>query len=464
MPAGYGLQTSRPSFVRGQSLLQDTGRALNQGLGSYQTVAGMMLSNREQDLQEKQYANRLAAQQDQDIADAQREQRVQENIFGALGGGQQQFQPQAPALDVQQALGGSFEQAPIVGDIVQGVLGQLGQQQNIQALKEQSDARREKQRQQMSQLIVDDPNAAKMVMSQIGVESPAQVQEAYNFARSVKDLPYDQQTQAIQQRAEQVYNRGGDPKDTMELLQMSEEQRGSVLDAVEIAAGSTLKPTSDIQNFEYGEGLKERFGEDSNQYQTWLQQKKIKSGDEIAVNIEAKRLNNALKSMQVDEIDEKIFQKQELNLRKADNEVVTSDEMIDLTDAVLNHEGLDRAIGSNSWTPTMPAGKAADFMAMKDELTNKAGFQNLITMKNLGATFGALSESELKGLQQSAVNLEKSQSPSQFKANLNRFKAKLNVSRAKQQAYLDKLKKRYPKRDAAVEQEQDNNVVDWSSM
>lgn len=81
---------------------------------------------------------------------------------------------------------------------------------------------------------------------------------------------------------------------------------------------------------------------------------------------------------------------------------------IDELNSIINHPGLNSSVGPNAASRTAftdAFGNKSDFIAKVQRLLSEKTLQSLIDAKANGATFGALSEGELKLLQQAASNI-----------------------------------------------------------
>ena len=84
--------------------------------------------------------------------------------------------------------------------------------------------------------IADDPALAKQFFETAGIDTEAKREEAAAFAFNVRNAPEDQKNELINQRVLQITSRGGDPKDTLELLDAPPALRDTILKGVEAAA------------------------------------------------------------------------------------------------------------------------------------------------------------------------------------------------------------------------------------
>lgn len=99
-------------------------------------------------------------------------------------------------------------------------------------------------------------------------------------------------------------------------------------------------------------------------------------------------------------------------------------DMRDAVTALKTHKGLKRAVGFESYFPSIRGGRAASFEANLDNLKNKVGLNALQQMREMSKTGGALgqvSNYENKILQNSIASVELSQSDEQFVENLDKL-------------------------------------------
>lgn len=92
--------------------------------------------------------------------------------------------------------------------------------------------------------------------------------------------------------------------------------------------------------------------------------------------------------------------------------------------SLLNHPGLQRAAGANSYFPSIRGGNAADFERQLDALKSQIGFAILNDMRQMSPTGGALgnvSNFEVETLQRNIAALDVSQSPAQLRSNIKQI-------------------------------------------
>jgi len=118
-------------------------------------------------------------------------------------------------------------------------------------------------------------------------------------------------------------------------------------------------------------------------------------------------------------------------------ELEAANEKVALIDSLLNSKGLSGAVGTygiSRWTPfTADKGARQEFAAGVNQLISQETLDNLIAVKAQGATFGALSETELDILKQSASKIgtwmqrDKNGNPTgKFEVSEEAFKKELN--------------------------------------
>lgn len=100
------------------------------------------------------------------------------------------------------------------------------------------------------------------------------------------------------------------------------------------------------------------------------------------------------------------------------------DRMEQAARGLLQHPGLDRITGYVGMFPNMPGGDAADAQATLENLKSQVGFSVLQAMREAsktGGALGAVSDKENEMLQNNLAALQNSQSPEQFRENLQRI-------------------------------------------
>lgn len=119
---------------------------------------------------------------------------------------------------------------------------------------------------------------------------------------------------------------------------------------------------------------------------------------------------------------------------------------ISMIDKLINHPGLNSSVGPNGLSRIAVAdafGNKSDFIAGVQQLVSQQTLNNLINAKAQGATFGALSEGELKILQSAATKIEpwvvkdKNGNVTGFNVSEKAFKAELERIKSEYQNLLN---------------------------
>jgi len=128
--------------------------------------------------------------------------------------------------------------------------------------------------------------------------------------------------------------------------------------------------------------------------------------------------SNDLKKQQlqitIDQKKAKLEQDQKAIAESASKDIATFDTTLNTVDQLINHEGLDAAVGSSSLFPTIAGSKAADFEAKLEQLKGQQFLTEVTKMKGMGA----LSENEGKKIAAAAAALDLSMSEEAFRKEL----------------------------------------------
>jgi hypothetical protein len=162
--------------------------------------------------------------------------QLSRSLGRALSGGAQLQQSELQELQLEKA--GRAQQ-------IRDILGGARPSPQQQMLAEQTVGLGEDVTQipSQSQLIEQarqvDPVLAEQHLQAIGLDSASKRAEASRFASQAQTLPVAQRQQFIQERAQKLQAEGRDPKDTLELLQMTPEQQNQALTGVQLLDLST---------------------------------------------------------------------------------------------------------------------------------------------------------------------------------------------------------------------------------
>lgn len=99
---------------------------------------------------------------------------------------------------------------------------------------------------------------------------------------------------------------------------------------------------------------------------------------------------------------------------------------------LLNHPGLDSAVGWGTLTPTLPSSEKVNAITAIENLGSKAAINTINDMKAMSASGGAVgqvSEKEWPKLEAAFGNLDRRQSPKQYRENLKKALMQLRESK-----------------------------------
>lgn len=166
-----------------------------------------------------------------------------------LGLQQQQLEANRFALEQQQQQQQAAQQ--------QAQLAAQQQQQAQSLVRRQQAGEQIQTGAELAQLFVDNPDLAGRVLQSAGISSEFQKNDAAEFGFLLENTPVEKRQQLIQRRAETVQARGGDPKDSLALLNASPDRQNQTARMLQLAA---LNPQEREKIAQQGRefGLKER--------------------------------------------------------------------------------------------------------------------------------------------------------------------------------------------------------------
>ncbi len=145
---------------------------------------------------------------------------------------------------------------------------------------------------------------------------------------------------------------------------------------------------------------------------------------------QAKASNDLRKEQLQVAIDAKKSKLQENEMAIKDSvakDVATFDSTLNTVDQLINHEGLDAAVGGSSIFPTVAGSDAANFEAKLEQLKSQQFLTEIQKMKGLGA----LSENEGKKLGAAAASLDLRMSEDAFREELKYIQDTMQKARNK---------------------------------
>lgn len=288
--------------------------------------------------------------------------------------------------------------------------------------------------------MINNPENQQAMMRAFGFKNESTRKNAADTAMMILDDSLSSDD-AIRDRAAMVSMQGGDPSDTLELLDMPEEERQ------DIAKKSLQIIGSPEEREAYGVA---RSKSAMSAYQAaQIQESKAKtaiSGERLALDED--------KAKQVITDKEIAADRKELDrIESAEDSYLTISKTMDSVGALLEHPGFD-AVGWTDWLPALPGSDEADFLTLVDSLKGKQFLAEISAMKGMGA----LSDNEGKQLAKAAGALETNMSEDAFRKELGRIQDIMGKAR-------DKIAKRVPKGNYGDEPKADEvSAVSWSDL
>lgn len=164
--------------------------------------------------------------QGREMALQQERERIarQEQVRAALSGIGQPQQTQA-----------ATQQDQMIAEQSAGLGGALAAEEQIAAQPEPLMSREE----MIETAKSIDPGEANKQLKLMGFDDASKRADASRESAQIQSLPFGMRAQAIQERAQKISARGGDPKDTLELLDMNEQEQNNALTGIQLLDLST---------------------------------------------------------------------------------------------------------------------------------------------------------------------------------------------------------------------------------
>jgi len=324
--------------------------------------------------------------------------------FGGVGAGLQtlaQFQQlgqQNIAMDKQaqiRSILAQQQQAPQTQQ-QQQLAAQSAGFEDPQSLAEQPQILSLDEKKELAKTV--DPAQANKIFESLGIDDPSLRAEASRFGSALENTPFQQRAGVINARIQEIQARGGDAKDTIKLLEMSEQQQNQAALGVQLADLSTKERFAVTGQLAKARATSEKGGLSEVQSAKILEDGtvqfvrkdgtvEIKPPNEVDRDIVARA-----KGFGVD-LQQRRSQARGLgkDAAKASSDAVTSLQSMRSNNATLK-QVIDEVRGGAETGPLadkLPSFRAATIRL--NQLKNKLG------LDVVGAvTFGALSEGELK--------------------------------------------------------------------
>ena len=166
------------------------------------------------------------------------------------------------------------------------------------------------------------------------------------------------------------------------------------------------------------------------EYQSEMIRQKDTEQELKRLELEQKKIDNQLKretddlkrqelEQKLSDSKEKSAQAQQAKEMEKQQSVSSTRSTLQSVDDLLNHPGLDSAVGASSVLPTIPGGESADFETMLES------FVGSLTMENMGQMKGVLSDSDIKMIKAASSGLDTKMSEKAFKRRLQGIKKRL---------------------------------------
>ncbi|MDA7085493.1 hypothetical protein PH586_03685 [Pseudomonas sp. SA3-5] len=139
------------------------------------------------------------------------------------------------------------------------------------------------------------------------------------------------------------------------------------------------------------------------------------------LDMETKQLEQQVLRQKLEQGQQKAEQTQQDRAKAAEGVAATFELAIGSADRLIEHPGLDRAVGISSIAPSLPGGNAANFEAQLDTLKAQTFLPQVQALKGAGA----LSDAEGKKLSEAVGALSTRMSPEAFKGELKRVRNSL---------------------------------------
>jgi len=256
-----------------------------------------------------------------------------------------------------------------------------------------------------------DPFVAEQALAKMGMDEPSKRAEASRFAARIQTLPREQQNRAIEERAATLKAQGRDPRDTMELLDMSDADRQRALVGVQMLDLSTQQRLN-LRSQAGRDKIKSASQREFESLISGMSQEDQEEARRIKAGLDPRATGSAAQTIAREGTTEDVA-KSEATIRERKkfaemtgaNRAKVIDEgfkrVAELQQGIGN---IDKAIGAlddgaqsgpliNRFTPTIRA-----------QTKRLEQVRNLMALDVLNsATFGALSEKELRIVQQTAM-------------------------------------------------------------
>lgn len=289
----------------------------------------------------------------------------------------------------------------------------------------------------IASLLASNPELSKQLSSMIGFKDQASED---NYRDTVRKLSgtIDPETrgQILVDRIDYVNSQGGNPVQSVTMLdqlQRNPEQFDKNLD-IEFAS-TQGKQAWDAYKGQRGLGADNFKSKEFDLKKETLKQRKLESElrrQEIQQKRSDTQVNRDATQQKIDKIKTELAQKKKEVKGKYKDALDASDSAVDAVNRLINHPGLESAVGFGSSFPTVPGSESADFEAALESFDAKLFSTAIKQMVGMGS----LSDAEGKKVSASVGTLNKNMSDEAMKESLGFILESIQKGR---QNTLDKM-------------------------
>lgn len=266
------------------------------------------------------------------------------------------------------------------------------------------------------------PQAANLIYKQMGIESEQQKRDMADFSRQILTASPERREELYRRRIKMIQERGGDASDTIESLNdYMADPEGELQDIEFIYAGADPKGYGAFTKARESKADRTLKVDEINIKKEGLALRK----EEARLRAEQQKLQNETNAVKREELELKIEERQrKIDQQKKDVQAAAEsardnlNKSVDTVDRLLNHPGLEAAVGTSAVIPSIPGTDRADFEAELDAFDA----QNFLTAIKQMKGMGALSDAEGRKVSAAVGAINPKMSEAAFKKSLMRIK------------------------------------------
>lgn len=277
--------------------------------------------------------------------------------------------------------------------------------------------------------MIKNPQLAKIAASAVGYKNDVTRNNAIDSAKGILTNPDDAEN-ILATRIKTIADNGGDPSDSvMALQEYREDPEGFLQSTKKFLALNDPKgykayaeSTGDVAMTPYQKQTVDIRKQDQKLREMDIKQKQLQArAAEETNSLKKKELEQKIAERQANiESKRQSLEQKKTDLNKEQQEkVMATNDALRSVDDLINHPGLESAVGFSSKMPTVPGSDKADFKIKLDNLISK------LTLDNMGKMKGVLSDADIKMIRDASSGLDASMSEDEFKKQLNFIKSTL---------------------------------------